>query len=380
MRWIVLTMLCVLIGTGAGPDPQAGDPSAARGALDSGALAKELSDQHDSLTALSLIVQEEPTSVPGKPAGAYLRRLVAASRPGFFLRDNGHGHDRMRISEDPYRKIMLITPMESTILETLNRVLYEADIQHSGPAPDDVRNELIFQALCWWPFANWSPPEIFGRRWSMSSLLKGGAYRLRPKQEAVGSRPCYVLEVKDTDVIWVDRERPRCVLRRDIYNPATRSVQSRFEMADYRDAGDGIWLPGWLRNRQFDSNAHTPSLRARVAVDGTFLIHDIKVNGAVEPGTFRMDLEPGTVRRVLSHGQERLEPVRDGQTEHFQSILAWSRKNARWPEAGARRPAARVWVFAAGGLVAGGLAVALARRPSARQARAPLGSQVVDRA
>jgi hypothetical protein len=379
MHRIVLAMLCVLIGAGAVPDPQAGGPSAAREAIDSGALAKELADQHDSLTALSLTLQEEPTSVPGKPAGAYLRRLVAASRPGFFLRDNGHGHDRMRVSEDPYRKILLITPTESTVLENLNRVVDDVGTKHSGPAPDDLRNELIFQALCWWPFANWSPPEIHGRPWSMSSLLKGGAYSLRPQQEAVGSRLCYVLEVKDTDVIWVDRERPRCVLRRDIYNPATRSVRSRFEMTDYRDAGDGIWLPGRLRNRQFDSNAHTPSLRARAVVDGTFLIHDIQVNGAVEPGTFRLDLEPGTVRRVVSHGEERLEPVRDGQAEHFQSILAWSRKIARWPEASAGRPAARVWVFAAVGMAAGGLAVALWRRSSARRARAPLVPQV-DRA
>ena len=380
MQRIVLAMLCVVIVTGAVPDSQADGSSTPREAIDSAALAKELADQHDSLTALSLVYQAEPTSEPSMPAGGYLRRLVAASRPGFYLHDNGHGHDRMRVSEDPYRKILLITPTESTILENLNRLVEDLGTKHSGPAPDDIRGDLIFQALCWWPFANWSAPEIFGRPWSMSSLLKGGAYRLRPQQEAVGSRLCYVLEVKNTDVIWVDRERPRCVLRRDIYNPAARSVHSRFEMMGYRDVGDGIWLPGRLRNRQFDSNAHTPALRARAVVDGTFLIHDIKVNGAVEPGTFRLNLEPGTVRRVVSHGQERIEPVRDGQAEHFQSILAWSRWCARWPEVSARRSAARVWVFAAGGMVAGGLAFALARRPSARQAGALLGPQIVDRA
>jgi hypothetical protein len=373
MQRIVLAMLCVLMGTGAVPDPQAGSPSTAREAIGLGALVKELIDQHDSLTALSLVYEQEPTTERGRPAGAYTRRLVAACRPGFFFRDNGHGHDRMRISEDPYRKILLVTPTEATLLETLNRVLYEADMKHSGPAPDNIGIDLIFRALCWWPFANWSPPEFYGRPWSMSSLLKGGAYSLRPQQEAVESRPCYVLEVKDTDVIWVDCERPRCVLRRDIYNPATRSVQSRFEMTDYREAGDGIWLPGRLRNLQFDSNAHTPSLRARVVIDAKFLIHDIKVNGAVEPGTFRLDLEPGTVHRVVSHGEERFEPVRDGQAEHFQSILAWSRTNARWPEVSAARPAARAWVFAAVGMAAGGLAVALARRPSTRQAR-PAGA------
>jgi hypothetical protein len=376
MHWIVLAVLCVTIGVGARPDPQAGRPSTGGESVSAGALAKELSDQHDSLTALSLVYQQEPISQPDKPAGGYSRRFVAASRPGFFFRDNGHGHDAMSWSDDPFRKTLLITPTQSTLLENLNRILIELDTKHSGPAPPDLEIELIFRALCWWPFTDWSPPKIYGRPWSMSSLLRGGAYGLRPRKEPVGSRPCHVLEVKDTDVIWVDCEGPRCVLRRDIYNPATRSVASRYEMADYRDAGDGVWLPGRLRNLQFDTNAHTPSLRARVVIDATFLIHDIKVNGAVDPGTFRLDLGPGTMRNVVSKGEERFEPVRDGQAEHFQSILEWSRKYAIRPAASDARLSGRVWLFASIGIVAGALAVALLRRSSARLPRAPLVSQL----
>ena len=376
MHRIVLAVLCVLIGVGARPGPQDGRPSTGGESVSADALARELVDQHDSLTALSLVYQQEPVNKPGKPTGAYSRRFVAASRPGFFLRDNGHVHDRMSLSDDPLRKTLLITPTESPLLEVLNRNIIERNIKHSGPAPRQLELELIFRALCWWPYANWSPPEFHRRPWSMSALLRGGAYGLRPQKEPVGSRPCYVLEVKDTDVIWVDCERPRCVLRRDIYNLVTRSVASRFEMSDYRDAGNGIWLPGRLRNLQFDSDAHTPSRRARVVIDATFLIHDIKVNGAVDPGTFRLDLEPGTIRRVVSNGEERLEPVRDGQADHFQSILNWSRANASKPEVSDARLPGRVWLFAALGMVAGAIIAILSRRSAALQPRAPLVRQL----
>jgi hypothetical protein len=376
MHRIVLAVLFVLIGVAARPDPQEGRPSTGGESVSAGALARELVDQHDSLTALSLVYQQEPVSAPGKPVGGYSRRFVAARRPGFFLRDNAHGHDAMDVSDDPLRKTLLITPTESTLLENLNRTLVELDNKHSGPPPIDLQTELIFRALCWWPFTDWSPPETYGRPWSMGSLLRGGAYGLRRQTEPVGSRACYVLEVKDTDVIWVDCQRPRCVLRRDIYNPATRSVASRFEMTDYRDAGDGVWLPGRLRNLQFDANAHTPSLRARVVIDASFLIHDIKVNGAVDPGIFRLDLSPGTVRRVVSKGEEQFEPVQAGQAEHFQSIVEWCRTYAAKPDASDARLPGQVWLFGLVGLVVGAVGVAVSRRSSARRPRAPLVTQL----
>jgi hypothetical protein len=376
MHWIILAALCGPIGMDGRPDPQAGRPSIGEERVSAGALAKELADQHDSLTALSLVYQQVPYSPPGGRTGEYARRFVAVRRPGFFLRDNGHAHDGMSWLDDPLRKTLLITPTESALLENLNRVVTELDIKHSGPAVIDLQTELIFRVLCWWPFTDWPPPDVFGRPWSMSSLLRGGAYVLRPHKEPVGSRPCYVLEVKDTDVIWVDCERPRCVLRRDVYNPATRSVGSRFEMTDYRDAGDGVWLPGQFRNLQFDAAADVASFRTRVVVDGTFLVHDIKVNGAVDSGIFRLDLGPGALRKVVSKGEERYEPVRDGQAEYFQAILKWSRGFAARPDASDARLPSRVWLFGLVGLVAGAVAVALARHSSARRPRAPLEAQL----
>lgn len=377
MHWIIMAALCVPIGIDDRADPQAERAATGGEAVSAGALAKDLVDQYHALTAFSLVYQGVPVSPPGKPSGEYSRRLVAAIRPGFFFRDNGHGHDAMRWADDPIRKLLLVTPTDAAILENLNRVVVKVDYTRSGLAPLELQNELMFRVLCWWPFTEWPPPDVFGRPWSMDSLLKDGVYGLRPHPEPVESRPCYVLEVKDTDAIWVDCERPRCVLRREIYNPATRSVASRFEMTDYRDAGDGVWLPGRFRNMQFDSNAHTPSLRARVVIDTTFLVHDIKVNKAVTPEAFRLDLAPGTVRKVVSDGAERFEPVGDGQVEHFRSIVEWSRGFALRPDASrdARLPGG-VWLFALVGLVAGAVGVALWRPLAARRPRAPLEAQL----
>ncbi len=386
LPWIVLWSLCGAVGPAARADIEASGPTSGRGAVAAVSLAKTLINQHDALFALSLVYKEVQTSRSGPPERVYLRRFVAASRPGLFIRDNGHGHDRQPWTDDPFRKTLLVTPTESTLLENLNRLVVDFEYERSGAAPSPIQDELIFEVLCWWPFTEWPPPERRGYPFAMSTLLKDGAYQLLPRTESVQSRPCYILEIKKGDYtvrIWIDCERPKCVLRKEIYNPKTRSVASRYEMMDYKDAGDGIWLPGRFRNTQFDSNAHTPQLRARVVIDATFLISDVRINHHVSPETFRLDLLPGTVRKVVSTDMERYEPVRDGQIEYFMSILDWSR-SVTGNQAG-RNP--RLWgrphlILFAIGVVGAAVAFVLARRPLARRrlphGTSPLGEGLPD--
>ena len=372
MHWIVLCSLCGSIGLDGRADLEAVRSMNRGAAVSVDLLAKTLIDQHDALNALALVYQEVSASRPGQPDGAYLRRFVAASRPGSFIRDNGHGHKRLHWLDDSKLTTLLVTPTESTLLENLNRLVKDLKYEHRGPAASFMEGELIFDVLCWWPYTDWPPPEIYGHANSMSALLKEKAYRLLPRKESVQSRPCYILELNDVNTIWIDWERPRCVLRREVYSPGTRAVASRYEMMEYREAGDGIWLPGRFRSMRFDPNAHTPQLRERVLVDVTFLVSDVKVNHDVPPETFRQNFSPGTVRKVVSAGMERYEPVRDGQAEHFESILRWSRAVTAKPAASDSGLLGRPFlIFLPVGVVGGAVAFVLARRASARRESAP---------
>ncbi|MDG3005996.1 hypothetical protein [Paludisphaera mucosa] len=334
-------------------------------------LAQTLIDQHDDLFALALVYQEAPGSRrPGRLEGAYLRRRLAASRPGSFIRDNAHGHSRLKWSDDPIRKTLLVTPNESVILEHLNRLLVDFENTRSNGALSTIQEEMIFEVLCWWPFTSWPAPKNFGRPFALNPLFKEGDLRLLPRIERIQSRPCYVLDIKDVVTFWVDCERPRCILRKDVYNPRTNSVASRYEMDDHREVGDGIWIPGRFRSMQFDSNAQSPQLRERLVIDAAFLIDDVEVNDHVPPETFRLNLEPGTVRRVVSSNAERFDPVSDGQGLHLISILNWSRAVAAAKKAGTdpgfegRLPLI-LSVVAVGGVT---VALLLAARPSTSRA------------
>jgi hypothetical protein len=292
-------------------------------------LARRLIRHHDALTAVSLVYTSVSEKRKGQPEGAYWRRAISVSGTGMFMSDNSHGNVWIPWSLDPKRKTLVITPFESTLLENLNRCVADFPHKDTGEAPAVLRNEeSIFAVLCWWPFTDWPPPQLYGHAYSMRELLNEGSYRLLPEKEVVGSRPCYTLIVNDILTVWCDCDRPECILKSERYDPATKAIDSRFEMREYEEVGDNIWLPKQFRIVRFDVHAHTPQLREKMVFDRTFLVSDIEINEDVDVSIFRQKYAPGTVRVTGSREETRYEPVVDGQLEHFNSIVKWCRTAA----------------------------------------------------
>lgn len=337
-------------------------------------LAQTLIRQHDALTAVSLVYTSVPRSRKGEPEGDYWRRAISVSSAGMFKSDNSHGHDRSHWSLDPKRKTLVITPMESTLLENLSRCVDDFPYKDTREAPAVLRNlENIFDVLCWWPFTDWPPPQFYGHAYSMRALLNEGSYRLLPEKQLVGSRPCYTFVVNDILTLWCDCDRPECVLKSERYNPKSQAIDSRFEMMEYEEAGDNIWLPKKFRIVRFDSNAHTPQLREKVVFDSTFLVNDIKINEDVVDSDFRQEYAPGTVRVISSPEEIQYEPVVDGQLDHFKSILNWCRFGSLQATAVQQgRWSACLLVFALSFLVGCGLVVAISASSTGRKSP-PLG-------
>ncbi len=286
-------------------------------------LAHTLIRHHDALTAVSLVYRSLQ-GVEGQPEGNYWRRAISVSGKGMFKSDNSHGHKRLPWQYDPIRKSLLVTPSESTLLEHVNRSTVNLD-SNTGDAIDPIQRELIFEVLCWWPFVDWPPPQRLGHVYSMRALLNEESYRLLPEKALVRGRPCYTFIVNDTVTVWCDCDLPERVLKSERYDPKSQAIESRFEMMEYEEVADNIWLPKKFRIVRFDSYAHTPQLREKVVYDNTFLVSDIRVNEDVAKSDFRQDYAPGTVQVSRSKEEIQYEPIVDGQLDHFNSILNWCR-------------------------------------------------------
>jgi hypothetical protein len=286
-------------------------------------LARTLIRHHDALTAVSLVYTSVP-SVEGEPEGNYWRRAISVCETGIFRRDNSHGHKRLPWQYDPIRKSLLVTPSGSTLQEHVNRSIVDLD-SNTGRAIDSIQSEMLFEILCWWPYADWPPPQRQGHAYSMRELLDDRSYRMLPEKALVGGRPCYTLVVNDILTVWCDCDHPERVLKSERYNPKFQAIDSTFEMKEYEEVAEGIWLPKKFRIVRFDSEAHTPQLREKVVYDNTFLVSDIRVNEDVVESDFRQECPSGTIRVIRSSDEVQYEPIIDGQLDHFNSILNWCR-------------------------------------------------------
>ncbi len=294
------------------------------GALSATDLARRLTRHHDALNAVSIVYSSVPESLEGKPAGHYWRRAVAVRRNGMFKSENSHGHLGLPWVNDPIRKSLIVTPSGASVLDHLSRTLVDIDPRVDDPL-NSARKELIFDLLCWWPFADGNPPQNYGYDYSMPKMLEPRSYRLLSKRQLVRSRLCYTFIVNDILTVWCDCNRPERILKSERYDPDTGAIDSRFEMMEHEEVGDNIWLPKRFRIVRFDTNAHKPQLRKRVVYDATFLVEDITVNEDVTESNFQHMYSPGTVRIVRLPHQIQYESITNGQLAHFNSIVKWCR-------------------------------------------------------
>lgn len=260
----------------------------------------------------------------GDIVGGYLRRFVAARSPGWFFRDNGHGHSRLHWLQDPLRKSLLVSPCKAILLENLNRVVLDLGSDVDNVARSSVQSELLFYALCWWPYSNWPAPEVFGRSWSISSLLAEGRYILRSGVAFIDDQPCLVLEVPGVDEIWLSASSPHYIVRRDVFDDQTGALASRSDFSGYTHHGGNIWLPKKFTNQLYDSRTLSKERQNRMVFDSEFEMLEVRVNGEVVAEDFELDLPAGTVRLENRDGIEHLCPLVSGQGEHAKAIIEWA--------------------------------------------------------
>ncbi len=268
-------------------------------------VKSRLRERDRRLEALAVEYRSDVAPSSDYPEGAYLRRFVAVKRPGFLRHDSAHGDARIDWRDDPARQFACVSPDRAISLRPLERIHFDRPLPPGTPLPGTLPQEFLFHALCWWPFEGRPAPSIRGRPWSLSSLLDGDTYRLRPARETVRGRPCDVLEWPGVDVLWIDPGSECHILRREVYEPESGALAERLEFEDFREYRDGIRLPSRIRNIQFDVLAHDPELRRRKVVESLIVLRDVAVNGDVDDVLFRPPSAPGTIRHEPG-GADRL--------------------------------------------------------------------------
>jgi hypothetical protein len=73
--------------------------------------------------------------------------------------------------------------------------------------------------------------------------LLGGGYRVLSESDAVDGEPCVAISKTGHDTIWLSINKNYAVKRRDVYDPGSRTLATRYLNSSFKEYGDGLWMP-----------------------------------------------------------------------------------------------------------------------------------------
>lgn len=166
-----------------------------------------------------------------------------------------------------------------------------------------LRGAFPLECLGWWPpDDDTESPPIHGRPFFLHEALILPEYKLKSHQEMVEGVWCHVIERPGADKLWFDLAMDCALRRREIYSDDSGDLAICYELNEYRNAGDNIYLPFSLRRVVYDGRDRGESKQAKVLLAAHCRILDMQVN-QVSDEMFRFVPPPGTLVKNADSGE-----------------------------------------------------------------------------
>jgi hypothetical protein len=257
--------------------------------------------------------------------GTYLHRELAAMAPCYLWHVSAHGHAKQAWNADPLMQRTSVSTARWTTEIPVNRAYFGDALQPHDPLPGSMPFETYFLATGIWLLGDRPPPRTGSHPLVSQEVAVSDEYsEVRPAQEQFDGHWCHVLERPGRDRIWIDVERNGTVMAREWCSPQNGAVMQRFEMGDHREFLSGVWLPGWIRNIQYDYRSQRKSEQRRKLKDARLDIIETKVNG-LDESFFDFRPPAGAVRIAKGSRPKQTHP---GGLDHLDDLVSWCRANA----------------------------------------------------
>jgi hypothetical protein len=315
--------------------------------LSAAELRARLTSAADAVRSVYAVYRADmtgPGSARDLPAGSYIYRTVAARSPGYFYHHGAHGHDHLDWRDDPLQKRIYVETDRWYLEKPLDRLYSGGRLKPGDKLPGSTPSEVFFVATGVWPLDQRPAPRFQDKEpFMLRDVGKCDQYSfVRPQQEQLDGHWCHVLERPGIDRLWLDVDRGCAVLAREVRNADTGAAMLRFELGGHREASPGIWLPGWIRNIEYDHEAKTAEGQQRRVKDGRLKVLEVRVNQTDED-FFVFRPPPGAIR-VDRKG--RPSQTVSGGLDHLDNLARWVREHA-WPDAAPAAGWSAAWPLAA---------------------------------
>lgn len=261
-------------------------------------------------------------------AGMYVHRTVIAKAPHSLFHDSGHGYDGFPWQEDLFRQTAYITATHTCNTYPINRAYFRRELRPDEGLPGSLPYEMFFLATGLWPLTGRQAPRPNGHPHMLHEIAQSDDYdQVREHQDMVDGRWCHVLRSESRDSLWLDVSRGCCLMQREISDTDTGALKTRFVLGGYREVGEGVWMPSWIRFVQFDFTAATAQGRKRKVRDTPIEILGISVND-VDNGVFQYSPPPGALELDSNDVRALPKQSRLGGLDHLDSLVNWLHRHS----------------------------------------------------
>lgn len=200
-----------------------------------------------------------------------------------------------------------------------------------------------------WPLSEYRIPVMPGLDVPVSAVqaLRLPAYHLLAGNQRLASESCVIFEKTGSDRIWVAPNKGLCVMRRDIWDPKSKSLVVSISAQKIDEVAHDLWLPTELMRQDFSRSSGTNEVTQELK----FRIVRCLLNEEVPASMFTPVLWPGTIKRISPMDYVQ---VTSGGLDLLSNIVNFAVTYSKLPSRPLPRDRRSAWF--AGGLAIGGFA------------------------
>lgn len=212
-------------------------------------------------------------------AGSNLDKSVIAQSPSTLRLEIAHEGPTNIGGVDFDRQQVFVDAAHFINFRPFSCSFLRRELAPDAPLPDTLSYDAYLFATGIWPLSHRPTPRPHGIPHMISDLAQSRDWNVAAGLESIRGRLCLIIDVAGgRERIYVDREVPACVVRRDLMSETSTKLLMRWELEEHRQVAAGVWLPLKVSRLEFSDDGNGKS-RNPVAED-LLSVNTLAVNSA----------------------------------------------------------------------------------------------------
>lgn len=260
------------------------------------------------------------------------RRIIVATSGDQLTYFVGHPDESTGIDwkNEPFNLDMRIRNQQLVKHYRFNRSVEFADFKRASTIPDPICRDAVFFFFPIWPLKGYAAPHVDdpGMIFVVEEAVRSNNYEATSERTLVNGQWCRLTRSKSNlDRIWIAEDKELCVVRREWYTNARKTIMGELSAKEVREMAPGLWLPVLIEMKYYGNNGRNEKQELIGHTETRIVRCEIDENVPAE--TLEVTFRPGTIDITSADKVRQLSP---GGTEHLLEVADFFRDHMGLPQ------------------------------------------------